>query len=45
MIKTGVQMGWLDSEQEMQESLTARRADMIITYFAPDMPKILGKQG
>jgi porphobilinogen synthase len=48
MIKAAVQMGWLDGERAMVESLTAIRragADMIITYFAPDMAKILGKQG
>jgi porphobilinogen synthase len=48
MIKAAAQMGWLDGERAMVESLTAIRragADMIITYFAPDMAKILGKQG
>jgi porphobilinogen synthase len=46
MIKAAAQMGWLDGERAMLESLTAIRragADMIITYFAPDVAKILGK--
>ncbi|MBA4422538.1 MAG: porphobilinogen synthase [Syntrophus sp. (in: bacteria)] len=44
MIKAAAQMGWIDGERAMLESLTAIRragADMIITYFAPDMAKIL----
>ena len=48
MIKAAAQMGWLDGERAMLETLTAIRragADMIITYFAPDMAKILEKQG
>jgi porphobilinogen synthase len=46
MIKAAAQMGWLDGERAMFESLTAIRragADMIITYFAPDVAQILGK--
>jgi porphobilinogen synthase len=37
-------MGWIDGERAMLESLTAIRragADMIITYFAPEVAKIL----
>ena len=44
MIKAAAQMGWLDGERAMLESLTAIRragADMIITYFAPDVAQIL----
>ncbi len=39
MIKAAAQMGWIDGERAMLESLTAIRragADMIITYFAPE---------
>jgi porphobilinogen synthase len=46
MIKAASQMGWLDGERAMLESLTAIRragADMIITYFAPDVAEILGE--
>ena len=46
MIKAAAQMGWIDGERAMLESLTAIRragADMIITYFAPDVAKILEK--
>jgi porphobilinogen synthase len=46
MIKAAAQMGWLDGEKAMFESLTAIRragADMIITYFAADVAKVLGK--
>ncbi|MBU1966464.1 MAG: porphobilinogen synthase [Proteobacteria bacterium] len=46
MIKAAAQMGWIDGERAMMESLTAIRragADMIITYFAPEAAQILGK--
>ncbi len=46
MIRAAAQMGWLDGERAMMESLMAIRragADMIITYFAPDVARILGK--
>jgi porphobilinogen synthase len=46
MVKAASQMGWIDGERAMMESLTAIRragADMIITYFAPDAAKVLGK--
>ncbi len=44
MIKAASQMGWLDGERAMWESLTSIRragADMIITYFAPDVAQAL----
>jgi porphobilinogen synthase len=44
MVKAAAQMGWIDGERAMLESLTAIRragADMIITYFAPEAAKIL----
>ena len=46
MIKAAAQMGWIDGERAMLESLTAIRragADMIITYFAPDVAEFLEK--
>ena len=46
MVKAAAQMGWLDGERAMLESLTAIRragADIIITYFAPEAALILGK--
>ncbi len=46
MVKAAAQMGWLDGERAMLESLTAIRragADIIITYFAPEAAEILGK--
>jgi len=46
MIKAAGQMGWLDEEKAMIESLTAIKragADIIITYFAPQMAKLLNK--
>jgi porphobilinogen synthase len=47
MIKAAAQMGWIDGERAMMESLTAIRragADMIITYFAPEAALVLGKR-
>ncbi|MDP3098586.1 MAG: porphobilinogen synthase [Syntrophales bacterium] len=44
MVKAAAQMGWIDGEQAMLESLTAIRragADMIITYFAPEVAPLL----
>ena len=44
MIKAAAQMGWIDGERAMLESVTAIRragADMIITYFATEIAKIL----
>jgi porphobilinogen synthase len=46
MIKAAAQMGWLDEEKAMIESLTAIKragADIIITYFAPQMAMLLNK--
>jgi porphobilinogen synthase len=46
MIKAAAQMGWLDEEKAMIESLTAIKragADIIITYFAPQMARLLNK--
>jgi porphobilinogen synthase len=46
MIKAAAQLGWLDEERAMVESLTAIKragADIIITYFAPQMAKLLNK--
>ncbi len=44
MIKSAGQMGWIDEEKVMLESLTAIKragADMILTYFAKDIAKII----
>jgi porphobilinogen synthase len=46
MVKAAAQMGWIDGERAMMESLTAIRragADIIITYFAPEAAQILGR--
>ena len=46
MIKAAAQMGWLDEEKSMLESLTAIKragADIIITYWAKDLAKALRK--
>lgn len=46
MIKAGAQLGWIDEERVMVESLTAIKragAKMILTYFAKDMAKYLDK--
>jgi porphobilinogen synthase len=46
MIKAAAQMGWIDEEKAMVESLMAIKragADIIITYFAPQMAMLLGK--
>ncbi|PKN79762.1 MAG: porphobilinogen synthase, partial [Deltaproteobacteria bacterium HGW-Deltaproteobacteria-1] len=46
MIKAAAQMGWLDEEKAMLESMTAIKragADIIITYWAKDLAKALGK--
>jgi len=47
MIKAAAKLGWIDEERVMMESLTAIKragADMILTYFAKDVAKILDKQ-
>lgn len=44
MVKAAGQMGWLDEERVMMESLIAIKragADIILTYFAIDVAKIL----
>ena len=44
MIKAAEQMGWLDGERVMLETLTAFKragADMILTYFAVDAAKVM----
>ncbi|GJQ62755.1 MAG: delta-aminolevulinic acid dehydratase [Melioribacteraceae bacterium] len=46
MIKAGAQLGWIDEERVMVESLTSIKragAKMILTYFAKDMAKYLDK--
>ena len=45
MIRAAGQLGWLDEERVMMETLTAIRragADLIITYFAEDAARKLG---
>lgn len=44
MIKAAAQKGWIDGEKVMQESLISIKragADMLITYFAKEMAKLL----
>lgn len=44
MIKAGAACGWLDEEKVMLEVLTSIKragADMIISYFAPDVARII----
>jgi porphobilinogen synthase len=46
MIKAAAQLGWLDEEKAMIESLTAIKragADIIITYWAKEAAKLLNK--
>ena len=46
MIKAAEKMGWIDGQKIMMETLTAIKragADMILTYFAVDVAKKLGK--
>jgi len=46
MIKAGGKLGWIDEERVMLESLIAIKrsgADMILTYFAKDVAKLLNK--
>jgi porphobilinogen synthase len=46
MIKAAAQLGWLDGERAMMEALTSIKragADIILTYFAQDAARILGK--
>jgi porphobilinogen synthase len=46
MIKAAAQLGWLDEEKVMMETLTAIKragADIIITYFAMQAAALLNK--
>jgi len=46
MIKAAAQMGWLDGQKVMMETLTAIKragADMILTYFALEAARLLGR--
>jgi porphobilinogen synthase len=46
MIKAAAQQGWLDEERIMLETLIAIRragADLILTYFAKDAARVLGR--
>jgi porphobilinogen synthase len=46
MIKAAAELGWLDEEKAMMETLTAIKragADIIITYFAPQAATLLNK--
>lgn len=48
MIKAAVQNGWLDERRVVEESLTAMvraGADLIITYYAPEMGRWLRQGG
>ena len=45
MIKAAANLGWIDEERAMMESLISIKragADMILTYFAQDAAKVLG---
>jgi len=47
MIKAAAQRGWLEEERVMMEVLTAIKragADLILTYFAKDAARLLGRQ-
>jgi porphobilinogen synthase len=46
MIKAAGQLGWLDEKRAMMEALTCIRragADIVITYFARDVARILDR--
>jgi len=45
MIKTAAQMGWLDGEQSMRESLTARQSGHNHYLFRPRHGENVGKKG
>ena len=48
MIKAAAQNGWLDEERVMMETLIAIHragADMILTYFARDVARVLARKG
>jgi porphobilinogen synthase len=45
LVKAAAQLGWVDGEQVMMESLIAIKragADLILTYFAKEAAKIVG---
>jgi porphobilinogen synthase len=47
MLKAAGQLGWLDEERAMMEALTAIRragADIVITYFAKDVARLLERE-
>jgi porphobilinogen synthase len=47
LVKAATKMGWIDGERVMMEMLTGIRragADMILTYFAKDAARYLGRQ-
>jgi porphobilinogen synthase len=44
MIKAAARMGWIDENKAILETLTAIKragADLIATYFAPDVLKLI----
>ncbi|MDP2681883.1 MAG: porphobilinogen synthase [Deltaproteobacteria bacterium] len=46
MIKAAAELGWMDAEKAMMESLISIKragADLILTYFAKEAAKILGR--
>lgn len=48
MIKAGGRLGWIDEDRVMMEVITSIKragADIIITYFAKDIAKVLSKDG
>ncbi|MFQ3573265.1 MAG: porphobilinogen synthase [Thermodesulfovibrionales bacterium] len=48
MIKAGGRLGWIDEERVMMEVVTSIKragADIVITYFAKDIAKVLSRDG
>jgi len=48
MVKAASQLGWMDGERVMMEVLTAIKragADLIITYFAPEVARLIKGKG
>jgi len=46
MLKAAAAQGWIDHDRAMMESLTSIKragADFILTYFAKDAARLLGK--
>ncbi len=46
IVKAGARLGWIDGERVMMESLVGIKragADMILTYFAKEAAKVLGR--